>query len=116
MSRVNLVSGAILRKLLFVLALMPALAACGLARQAELRKQADEAKVALVAARDDCRTRKVSGEFKSFVAVAKCHNDAENQYLRPLLISNQDLFNVRLATRMAIAEKMDHKETPPTPT
>jgi hypothetical protein len=81
-----------------------ALAGCGLARQAEFAKNRDAARAEAAAATEACKAK----PLPTFAAKARCLNDAE----APLraYANNPDLFNVRAASRVAFAEKVDAKQ------
>src|SRR5215203_25784 len=71
--------------------------------QAELVKaKYEDATKAYIAAEQDC----IRGPFRTRVEKVRCINEAENRLKRPML-PHPDLLDVKLATRMAIAEKVD---------
>jgi hypothetical protein len=89
-------------KLIAICALATALAGCGLAREAETKKQLAQATAQLEAAREDCRTR----SFKNRTERARCQNEAEERYMLPLF-PHPDLARVKMALRLSLAAKVD---------
>jgi hypothetical protein len=84
-------------------------AGCGLARQAELKAKHEAAVAEIKIAQQECIDLHKSGELKTFTARAKCLNDADDRIVRPLFGANGDLLNLRQATRLSLAEKVDQK-------
>jgi hypothetical protein len=91
-------------KKLFLALSCLALAGCGLGKQAEFARNRDAAKAEVAAAIEACKAK----PLPTLSAKARCLNEAE----APLRAygHNPDLFNVRAASRVALAEKVDAKQ------
>lgn len=70
------------------------LSGCAMALQKQVFDEVAAAKAACAA-----------GTFPNHVAKARCHNDAEHKLAR--IYDKPDLLNLRLATRLALAERID---------
>lgn len=81
-------------KIAVVVAIGLALSGCGLALQRQVQEDVEAAKAA-------CRSQ----TFPNRVANARCINAAEEKLAA--VYSNRDLLQLRLASRLAIAEKQD---------
>ena len=77
---------------------------CQLARQADSEKARETTLAAVREAVEACHSQKLP----TFVARAKCRNDAEN--LARSVYPYPDLLEMRLATRLSLAEKTDRAE------
>src|SRR5689334_10949757 len=71
----------------------------------QIKARYEEAAKAYVAAEEEC-TRQ---SFRTRVEKVRCVNEAESRIKRPL-IPYPELLDVKLATRMAIAEKVDRAQ------
>ena len=77
---------------------------CQLARQADSEKARETTLEAVREAVEACHSQKLP----TFVARAKCRNDAEN--LARSVYPYPDLLDLRLTTRLSLAEKTDRRQ------
>jgi len=91
----------------FAITLSVVLGGCGLARQYQEREQAEQLKAQAKVAVAECNVKFPVGNAKIEVARAQCLNDALAIQM-PVLAPDQDLVQLFMADRMAIAEQIQN--------
>jgi hypothetical protein len=84
------------------------IAACGLARQAELQKQREELMAKSNAIAADCDSKFPKGNQPTVLARIQCLNQAL-EVIRPVM-PYPDLLDTYMASRLAIAERVQNKQ------
>jgi hypothetical protein len=74
--------------------------------QANLQAASNEMATAI----NECRAKRISGEFESFVQSAQCSNPRIMQAFRKANYRYMDLIALMVAKRTQISERLDHKE------
>jgi hypothetical protein len=85
-----------------------ALANCGPIQRAQYRSAMKEATAIASAAVKECRERRLSGEFKTYVQSSQCANERIVQAYRDAGYPYMDLIAVTTAARVVASENIDH--------
>jgi len=72
----------------------------------DLKAQAQAAEAAFLQAERDCQAM----NFKNRVEHAACLNEAESRLKGPLMFSDRDLLDKKIATRTALAKRIDKRQ------
>lgn len=99
-----------MKRVLVVGAICTVVSACNTAQGtnpattgSDLKAQPQMAEAAFLQAEQDCQAKR----FRTQSEYAECMNEAESRIKGPFMFSNRDLLDVKLATRTALAKRID---------